>query len=140
MVKLAETLPHTCMLQFQISTCAAIRRVQYSLDFPDPSCPPTNTPPGEIRVRVETGSTVFDAMVAAADRNRDYNFQTTYFGDSGFFIDAINGTASQNPCFWFFYYVIPGLSEQKSQFGVSNVVVPGDNFSIILRYMDFNNA
>ena len=79
-------------------------------------------------------------MIAAADRNRDYNFQTTYFGDSGFFIDAINGTANQNPCFWFFDYIIPGLPVQRSQFGVSNVVVPGDRFSIILSFMNFNTA
>lgn len=76
-------------------------------------------------------------MIQAADRNRFYNFKTTYFGDSGFFVDAINGTASQDPCYWFFDYIIPGLSVQRSQFGVSNVIVPGDGFTIILVYTKF---
>ena len=76
-------------------------------------------------------------MTQAADRNRFYNFKTTYFGDIGFSINAINGTASQNPCFWFFDYIIPGLPVQRSQFGVSNVVVPGDGFIIILKYTKY---
>ena len=80
---------------------------------------------------------MLDVMIAAADRNREYNFKSTYFGDSGFFIDAINGTANQDPCYWFFDYIIPGLPAQRSQFGVSNVVVPGDRFSIIFRYMRY---
>ena len=111
--------------------------MRFSLDFPDDSCPPTNTPPRRISVIVETGSTVLDVMIAAADRSRYFNFKSTYFGDSGFFIEAINGTANQDPCYWFFDYIIPGLSAQRSQFGVSNVVVPGDGFSVIFRYMRY---
>ena len=139
----SQTWRHTayaineCTITLQIPSCDAWRNVQFRLEFPDLTCPPVNTPPERINLIVETGSTVFDVMIAAADRNRDYNFKTTYFGDSGFFIDAINGTASQAPCYWFFDYVIPGLEVQRSQFGVSNVVVPGDGFSIIFKYMRY---
>ena len=111
--------------------------MRLSLDFPDDSCPPTNTSPRRISVIVETGSTVLDAMIAAADRNSYFNFKSTYFGDSGFFIEAINGTANQDPCYWFFDYIFPGLSAQRSQFGVSNVVVPSGGFSVVFRYMRY---
>ena len=122
---------------FQIPTCYTWRNAQFSLDFPDASCPSTNTPPGPISVIVETGSTVLDVMIAAADRSRYFNFKSTYYGDTGFFIEAVNGTANSDPCYWFFDYVIPGLPVQRSQFGVSNVVVPGDGFSVIFRYMKY---
>ena len=76
-------------------------------------------------------------MIAAADANESYNFKTSYFGNSGFFIDAVNGTANTASCFWFFYYQIPGLSPVSSKLGVSNVVVPGYGFAVILRYNVF---
>jgi hypothetical protein len=85
-------------------------------------------------VLVETGATAFDVMIAAADASGDYDFTTSYFGDSGFFIDAVNGTANASPCFWFFYYQISGLPETLSPLGVSNVVIPGSGFTVILRF------
>ena len=112
-----------------------MRVVQYRLKFPNKAnCPPANTPPAPITVLVETGATVFDVMIAAADANDSYDFTASYFGDSGFFINAVNGTANAFPCFWFFFYRIPGLPETQSPLGVSNVVVPGSGFSVILRY------
>ena len=83
---------------------------------------------------VETGATAFDVMIAAADSYNSYDFQTTYFGNTGFFVNAVNGTASVGSCFWFFYYQFPGLPVTLSQLGVSNVVVPGNGFTVILRY------
>ena len=126
------------MLSLQIPYCAALREVNYNLTFPDRSCPATNTPPGLITVIVETGSTALDVMIAAADKDSSYNFKSTYYGNSGYFIDAVNGTENKDPCYWFFYYIIPGLSPQRSQFGVSNVVVPGNGFTVILSYMSYS--
>ena len=111
-----------------------MRFVEYRLEFPNPNCSPANTPPDPTIVIVETGATVFDVMIAAADVDNSYDFTTSYFGDSGFFIDAVNGTANAAPCFWFFFYQIPGLPVTLSQLGVSNVVVPGSGFTVILRY------
>ena len=121
----------------QIPGCYTLRmNINYRLEFPHgKSCLPTSTPPSGIRLMVETGSTALDVMITAADLNRSYNFETSYFGDIGFAIDAVNGTASTSKCFWFFYYQFPGQSKPvKSQLGVSNVVVPGDGSTIILRY------
>ena len=75
-------------------------------------------------------------MIAAAESDNSYNFQTTYFGEIGFFIDAVNGTANKGACFWYFYYQIPGLPVTLSQLGISNVVVPGTGFTVILRYRE----
>ena len=114
----------------------ALRAANLALDFPDKSdCKPKSTPPANITVYIETGDTALDVLVAAADIDSDYNFKSSYYSNTGFAIDAINGTASQNPCYWFFYYQILGLSLQKSQLGVSNVVIPGNGFTIIMRYM-----
>ena len=125
----------------QIPGCSALRTVDYRLEFPNASCPPTTPPPAPIRLIVETGSTAFDAMIAAADRNRAYNFKTSYFGDSGFFIDSVSGTASTSKCFWFFFYTIPGVQQPiPSQLGVSNVVVPGDGFGVILSYQSLSGS
>ena len=55
---------------FQIPTGYTLRNAQFSLDFPDPACSSTNTPPRPISVIVETGSTVLDVMIAAADKSR----------------------------------------------------------------------
>ena len=74
-------------------------------------------------------------MYAAADQDSKFNFKSSYFGDSGVFIDAIGGTASANPCFWLFYYDIPNVNEFLSPLGVSNVIIPGE-WDIILRYSD----
>ena len=78
-----------------------------------------------------------DVMIAAADRNKYFNFKSSYYGDCCFFIDAINGTANQDPCYWFIDYIIPGLPTQSSRLAVSNVVVPGNEFSVIFRYMKY---
>ena len=124
------------LISFQVPAMYALRVANLTLDFPDQSdCKPESTPPGSILVQIETGNTALDVLVAAADNNSYYNFKTSYYGNAGFAIDAINGTASQNPCYWFFYYQIPGLPLQMSQLGVSNVVVPGNRFAVVMRYM-----
>ena len=122
------------MLTSQIPGCSGFRGVLYRLEFPDSACPPTNTPPAQLGLLVETGTTAFDVMIAGADKNRSYNFKSTYLRDSGFVIDAVNGTPRTSECSWVFYYQFPLRQPIKSQLGVSNVVIPGHGFKVILRY------
>ena len=113
-----------------------MRRVHYLLEFPNPNCPPANAPPAPITVLVETGATVHDVMIAAANVDNSYNFKTTYFGDNiiGFYTEAIGATANAPPCFWWFFFQMPGLPVTFSPLGTTNVVVPGDEFTVIFRY------
>lgn len=117
----------------------SLRFVIYKVEFPKTSnC--TASSGGVTKnayVQLETGGTALDVMIAAADRDRSFNFKSSYFGNSGYFIDSIAGIASSNPCYWFFYYKIPGLPETKSSLGVSNVVIPGNGWRIIMRYEEF---
>ena len=83
---------------------------------------------------VESDATAFDVMIAAAESDNSYDFRTSFFGEIGFFIEAVNGTANMGACFWYFYYQIPGRPVTLSDLGVSNVVVPGSGFTVILRY------
>ena len=119
----------------------------YSVEFPDPAnCsaapPPGGKGPGSTVVRIETGGTALDVMTAAADKNSDFNFVTTYFSDTGYFVNAVRGTPSTVPsgvnCYWGFYYTIPGVpGEIFSSVGVSDLIIPSDGWHIILRYIPF---
>ena len=71
-----------------------------------------------------------------------YRFSTTYFGaDLGYFIDKINGTESNSPCYWLFYF--KGPYDEKatlSPAGVTNFFIPGDNYAIIFCYAQSAHA
>ena len=126
------------LAQLKLGSCQ-LRNVKYRVEFADSeSCPITGVQPGSTVVRIEAGGTAFDVMQAAADKDRNFNFQTKYFGNIGFSVRDIGGTESvpSDNCFWFFYYIIPGVrGEIRSSLGVSNLIIPGDNWQIILRYM-----
>ena len=120
----------------QIPGCSALRTAHCRLEFPDSAkCPPTNPPPKEITVTVETGATAFDVMVAASDTDRSYNFTASYFGNIGFYIDAINGTANTETCFWYYFYQTrpPALPIESSSAGLA-VGVTTNGFIVIFRY------
>ena len=127
------------LLMQQIHFGKSLRFVKYRVEFPtNTNCTASS---GELtkkaNVKIETGETALDVMIAAADKDSNFNFKSTYFGNSGYFIDSIAGIASSDPCYWFFYYIIPGLPETKSSLGVSNVVIPGSGWTIIMRYEEF---
>ena len=119
----------------------SLRLVKYRVEFsPYPMCTASSggmTNNATAKVIIETGGTALDVMIAAADKDRNFNFKSSYFGNSGYSIDSLAGIASSDPCYWFFYYKIPGLQETKSSLGVSNVVIPGSGWTVILRYETF---
>ena len=128
----------------QMGVVESFRIVKYLVQFPDAICPQqgANLPPS--LARIETGGTALDVMIAAADRKSALNFKSTYFGNNGYFITQIGDTANNasigTGCFWSFYYKIPGLAETRSSLGVSNVVIPGDGWSVIMRYEQFQHS
>ena len=87
-----------------------------------------------------TNGTAQNVLEASVDVNREYQFTATYFGSTlGYFIDAINGTSSNNPCYWFFYFQAPGQpGPVLSNLGVSNFFIPTSGYSIFMRYEKFN--
>ena len=88
----------------------------------------------EINVVIPTGGTALDALITAADTDSRFNFNSTYFGNIGYCVNAIAGTANSPTCAWDFYYTIPGIAEASSPLGFSSVVIPGNNWKITLRY------
>ena len=129
----------------QIGIAESFRTVKYQVQFPDPIClQQGGSLPSSTVVRIGAGGTALDVMIAAADKRRALNFKSTYFGNSGYFITQIGGTANNasigTGCFWSFYYKIPGLDETRSSLGVSNVVIPGDGWIVIWRYEQFQHS
>ena len=98
-------------------------------------------PPTPVLVNIVNGSSALAVLEGAVDIDRGYRFTATYFGNPlGYLIEAINGTASEFPCFWFFYIQEPGGQPEFSQVGVSNYVVPDSGYSVIFRYEIFDET
>ena len=114
--------------------------VTYKIEFSDPFCSNKTAPPS-VWVKVKRKSTALDVMEQAVDQfGAPYRFSATYFGTPlGYFIDSINGTASnlEDSCFWFFFVGTPDGKEFLSPVGVSNFRVPGKGYSIIWRFSQF---
>ena len=87
-------------------------------------------------VRIANGGTALDVMTAAADQDEKFNFQARYYGNTGYTIDAIgNNPASKGSSYWAFSYYNPKTEEEtSSSFGVSNVVIPGNGWRVIMKY------
>ena len=85
-------------------------------------------------MQIAKGSTAFDVMAAAADQDKDFNFQATYYGNSGYMIDAIgDDSAVSGSSYWSFSYKNSKKSEiTYSSFGVSSVAIPGEGWTIYM--------
>ena len=116
-------------------------QVNYQLEFPQQRCPGGSSPPPPVSVEIPVGSVAQRVMELAVDQDRSYRFSATYFGTQlGYFIDTINGTTSNNPCFWFFYYQPPGMKPIFANLGVSNFVIPDNGGRVIFRYETFTES
>ena len=112
--------------------------VNYEIQYPDAQCS-TATPPDAVNGAVNANSSVLRLMERAADLSTAYRFTATYFGSTlGYFIDTINGTQSNNPCFWFIYIRLSTGEEFLSPLGVSNYIISASGHSIIWRYETFD--
>ena len=117
--------------------------VEYAFQYPDmEKCPQSMMDINQfdpISVTIPTNGTAQNVLEASVGVGTAYRFTATYFGSTlGYFIDAINGTSSDNPCYWFFYYQAPGLPNPVlSNLGVSNFIIPTSGYSIFMRYEEF---
>ena len=117
--------------------------VEYSFQYSDmQNCPPSamSNPLDQISVTIPANGTAQNVLEASVGVSREYQFTATYFGSTlGYFIDTINGTSSNNPCFWFFYFQAPGQpGPVLSNLGVSNFIIPTSGYSIFMQYEKFN--
>ena len=85
-------------------------------------------------MQIAKGGTALDVMTAAADQNKKFNFQTTYTGNIGYDIVGI-GDIKDGSDSWSFNYILPGMLKVKeSPLKVSNIIIPGNDWEIIMRY------
>jgi hypothetical protein len=110
--------------------------VTYKIEYEDLFCSNT-TAPSTVQVQVKRGSTGLSVMEQAVTKfGTPFRFSATYHGARlGYFIDAINGTESdQNTsCIWLLFIRRPDGREFLSPVGVSNIRIPGNGYSIIWR-------
>lgn len=113
-------------------------QVDYSLEFSEANCSGGNeslhSRPSPLTLVVPCGSSVQRVMEVAVNANPSYQFTVTYTGGAvGYTIDAINGTENSDPCFWFFYYQIPGGDPILNE-SITNFIVPSNRTQVIMRY------
>ena len=123
----AYALLYTLYLQVPIP-------VDYKIEHPDTQC--TNaTPPFPATITVEPNSNALRVMERAVNIGPTYRFKVR--DTLGYSIGEINGVASNNPCFWFFYIEDPDGNIFRSSLGVSNFFIPGPGYSIIWCFEAF---
>ena len=135
-----HVLLHTVASNYFILCCFHEQKminVTYTILYEDETCS-DDTAPDSVVVSVKKGSTVQTVIEqAVTDFGRFYRFSATYFGgDLGYFIDTINGTTSDNPCFWFLYTSTPTSGEALSPVGVSTATVEKGS-AVTWRYESF---
>ena len=113
-------------------------QVDYSLEFPQANCSGGNeslgSRPPPLTLVIPCGSSVQRVMEIAVDADPSYRFTVTYTGSTvGYTIDTINGTENNDPCFWFFYYQIPGQDPILNE-SITNFIVPSNRTQVIMRY------
>ena len=120
--------------------------VSYSVEFSN-ECSDKDTL-GPITISTPIYSTVLEVLQLSVDTGgRSYRFSASYFepfddngGPGGYFIDAINGTTSDDTCSWFFYIRLPSGIEFKPNIGVSLFRITGEDFGVIMRFESFQNV
>ena len=110
--------------------------VTYTVEYPSPTMCTMSPSLGPISVTISKNGSALDVMEASVDVSTYYRFSATYFGNTlGYSIDTINGTSSSDPCYWFFYVQEPGSPmPMLENLGVSNYLIPTDDYSIYMRY------
>lgn len=76
-------------------------------------------------------------MEFAADSDPSYEFTISYVSQTGFEIEAINGTERNELCDWYLYYQAPGEEDPSYLRNVQLIttyVIPDDNSTVVLQY------
>ena len=111
--------------------------VYYVIQYEDRCNNGTGLASSPLRVIISEGDTALHVLENALHTTNDstYQFTATYFQTLGYHVHTINGTGSNDPCYWFFYYMEPNGSDRvQSQVGVAHYIIPGNNYTIIMRY------
>lgn len=123
--------------QVDISSVTTI----YVIDYPDAKCT-TAMPPDSISIATPTGSTALDVMVKAATLSgSDYAFSTDYMQVAssaevyGYVVTQVGGVDNNGSCIWVPFLTPLGRDEVMGV-AVSDLVVPGDGYTLTLRYYE----
>ena len=120
----------------------------YTIEHPDPVCT-SATPPSRLSaINTPLGSTAMDVMEEAVRENgRSYRFSTEYVlfiigvdGVSeqsyGHVVRQIGDVAENNSCYWAMFVTPPNGAESKINTPVSAFTLPGDDYTLTLRYLE----
>ena len=132
-------------------TLLQTRTVKYQIQYNDPVCS-NSTSPAKVKIvlglirsqnlqyLLETGKYALDIMEeAVVQGGAPYRFSSTYFGSLGYFIDKINGTQSNSPCFWTIFIGKPNGRTVLSPVGVSSLFIKSGQ-TLIMRYQRFEHS
>lgn len=87
----------------------------------------------------ETALHVLENAMLIANES-EYQFASTYFGSLGYHVHTINGISStfgiaEVPCYWSFLTKEPNSDSRVTpEVGVAHYVIPGNNYTITMRY------
>jgi len=81
-----------------------------------------------------------DIMEAAVNQGgAAYRFSTTFSGIHHYFIDQLNGTASDSPCYWIVYTEISDGTTVLANVGVTNLRIYNKE-SLLMQYQTFAHS
>ena len=95
-----------------------------------------------LSIVISEGDTALHVLENAVHITNDsqYHFTSTYYS-FGYHVHTINGTSDiygeEVVCYWSFLIKEPNSKDRvPSQVGVDSYVIPGENYTIIMRYTD----
>ena len=92
-----------------------------------------------VQVNIPILESALQVMEKAADLDDSYRFKVTYFTViRAYAVDGINVTEN-NPdtnCSWYFVVGKPDGSQMDPELPVSRYVIPGEGYTVIMRYQN----
>jgi hypothetical protein len=73
-------------------------------------------------VAFKDGDKAYDTLVALDERESDFSFAATEYGDAGYFITEINGVASDDSHFWKL-----SVNNEEAQVGISSILAKAND-------------
>lgn len=121
----------------------------YIIEHPDPVCTSDTSPSQLTVINTPSGSTAMDVMEEAVRENGlSYQFSTEYIlsrtmGSEpryGHVVRQIGDVAENNSCYWATLVTSPSGEESPVSVPVSEFVLPGDGYTLTLRFSELQAA